>query len=337
MLDEARLRERPPAVDPGALWPRVGAPLAEVERRIDTMLDAGDAFLYEASIHLLRGGGKRLRPALYLLSFEACGGDPSATPAVSVAASLECVHMATLVHDDVIDGADRRRGVPTVHSKWGTHTGVLVGDYLFARAFATLSELAGRRALRFMAGVVLEMARGEVAEQHQAFHFTQTLDGYYERIHQKTAAFVGECCRLAAVLREAGDEAEDALWRYGRALGMAFQVMDDILDFSASPDALGKPAGNDLRAGLLTLPALETLRHPDFGPRFRALIEETNWGERGIESLLAMVRKAGAIERSREVAGRFTEEARAALAALPASPARDVLDELAGTLLERGF
>ncbi|MBX6350045.1 MAG: polyprenyl synthetase family protein [Clostridia bacterium] len=337
MLDEARLRDRPRALDPSRAWARIADPMAKVERTVDAILDAGDEFLYEASAHLLRSGGKRLRPALHLLSAEACGADPAGEPAVPMAAALECIHMATLVHDDVIDGAEERRGRPTVHRKWGAHTGVIVGDYLFARAFAILADVAGRRVLRLMSAVVFEMAQGEMAEQRSLYDLDQTKEQYFERVRQKTAAFIAECCRLAAVMAGAGRAVEDALWRYGMGVGMGYQIVDDLLDFTADPQALGKPVAKDLRSGVLTLPVLHALSLPELGPRFRRLLEETAWGQAEMESIVECLAEADAIRFSYDLARRYAEEGREGLAALPPGPARDALDALALALVEREF
>ncbi|MBX5476182.1 MAG: polyprenyl synthetase family protein [Clostridia bacterium] len=335
MIDPVRIGARAETVDPASLLQRVAEPLRAVEAEIEDILRSQDAFMFEVATHLLRSGGKRLRPALLLLSVEACGAQPAAF--TRVGAALECVHMATLVHDDVVDHADLRRGVPTVHRKWGTRVGVLAGDYLFARAFATLAQVGDNRVVQLMAKVVYEMSAGEIEQQRRAFDLNQTTDDYFRRIYQKTGCFIAECCRLGGVLTGAGEEAEEALRQFGYGVGMGYQIVDDVLDFTSSTGTLGKPVASDLRSGVLTLPVLYALSRRDTGPRLREALANVPWGDAELDVVQECLEDCGALRYSYGVARRLTEEGRRALAALPPSPARDALDGLAQALIDRVF
>ncbi len=236
--------------------------LAAVEAVIHKSLLSGDSLLVNPVTHLLDHGGKRLRPALVILSALCYRYD--ARRVVPAAAAVEMIHTATLIHDDIIDGSPFRRGVPSVHSRWGTRTALLAGDYLFARAFLMLAGMP-RVVLAGLASAAEEMCAGQARE----------LAGtdYFDAIRAKTAVFLSECCRLGSILARAPRTAVEALGEYGRFLGLAFQITDDMLDVFGDPAGTGKPRGNDLRQGLLTLPVLRCLHSSPKGPRLMELIK----------------------------------------------------------------
>lgn len=321
--------------DPRAVLRRIEGPMQAVEAMLRDILSTDDPFLKPVLDHLARGGGKRLRPALFLLSVEACQGDPYEF--VSVAAALECVHMASLVHDDVIDEADRRRGLPTVHRLWGTKAGVLAGDYLFARAFSILAREGGPRVVERMAQVISDLASGELRQQNSLYRLDQSEEEYFQRIHQKTASFLGECCRIAGIVTGQGEETQDALYRFGQRVGMGFQVIDDILDLIGDSQTLGKPAASDLAAGILTLPVIYGLQDGELGPRLREYLQDPPWGRARVEEARQLLLASDAIGYTYRRAREFTEEGREALASLPPGEARDTLEDLARILLLRSL
>ena len=223
-------------------------------------------------MHLAESGGKRVRPVLSLLSAASLRGEPE--PAIPVAVAAEMIHMATLVHDDVIDRAETRRGRKTVNQIWGNHVSVLAGDALLAKALIILVERTSGEIVRIMSDMIYRMCEGEIAQHASQHDMYQEEQEYFDRIEKKTALFFAACCKAGALMGGASAEQAEALWRYGRHLGMAFQVVDDLLDVSAEAQVVGKPVGNDLRSGILTLPVLHTLRPKGTGERRRRSSEK---------------------------------------------------------------
>jgi heptaprenyl diphosphate synthase len=317
---------------PDALFLGVRGELARVEETIALALQADGPLTGEWSTHLMQGGGKRLRPALVLLAGGAAGADPASL--LPLAAAAEIVHMATLVHDDIVDGSNLRRGLPTVHARWGEAAGVLVGDYLFARGFSMLAETGNNRVVRVMADVVSRMCAGEmreVAEQWQACDEA----AYFDRIDAKTAYFIAECCRLGGIAAGAPARHEEALAAYGSALGLCFQITDDLLDLTGTAASMGKPAGADLRAGVVTLPVIHALRHSPDADAILAILAARRVGDADVERVRAIAERAGSLEYARACAVRLAREAQDCLETLPPSQARDTLAALAAHLVER--
>jgi len=315
------------------LFDDVRADLERVEQELYRRLASDRAFLQELATHLMRGGGKRLRPALVLQCARVFDGRLDGV--IPVAAAVEMIHMATLIHDDVVDGSDLRRGLPTVNAKWGSGVSVLLGDYLFARAFSMLAETGRNDVVRIMADVVFLMSEGELEHSVETFDIGRGEDRYLEHIDKKTAVFIGQCCRLGGLLAGAGPEAQEALYRYGRGIGMAFQIVDDILDFSGSARELGKPPGTDLQSGVITLPVLLALRREPQGQELRDLIEGRFADPRALERAVALVRASGALEESYRVAMGYVAEAQRVLEHLPPGPARDRLRQIAEFVASR--
>ncbi len=309
--------------------------LALVEQEIGRVLQDDNRLVEDVSTHLLRGGGKRLRPALILMAGEIWQGP--ADLLVPVAAAAELIHMATLVHDDTMDRAQLRRGLPTVNAVWGVHVAILTGDYLFAKAFSLLAATGDNRAVRVMADVVFQMCTGEIAQHAQAFDPDQTEAEYLDRIDKKTAYFIAECCRLGGLLSGASAEEQEALRDFGYGIGMGFQIIDDILDLSASAQKLGKPIGSDLRCGVITLPVIHALHHSPQREHIAHLIRTRNLGDKEVEEIRHRVERCGGLHYALRMAERFTEHARRRLDALPSAPAREALREMAAYLVRREY
>lgn len=271
----------------------------------------------EAATHLLRAGGKRLRPALVLVASRA--GEPGRLATDQAAAALELVHVATLCHDDVIDETDTRRGVPTVHSKWGTEVAVLAGDYLFACGCG-LGADAGGEVPGILASAIAAVCEGQISETEALGSPERHVADYTETIRLKTAALFRAAGELGAVTSGAGPEQRAALCDYGENLGTAFQIVDDLLDVVGNPDVTGKIPGTDLAEGVFTLPVLLGAERD---PELRALLEG---GERGLEALLPPLRASGALEEAHAEARRYGEAAVRALEPLEPSPWKEVLD-----------
>ena len=259
----------------------------------------------EASTHLLRAGGKRLRPALVLVSSRA--GTPGETSTDLAAAAIELVHLATLYHDDVIDETDTRRGAPTVHSKWGVDIAVLSGDYLFAQACILGAEAGGEVPL-VLARAVADVCEGQITETAALADPVRDVGEYLGTITRKTAALFRAACEMGASTSGAPERARAALTRYGEELGVAFQIVDDLLDLVGDPNITGKIPGTDLKEGVFTLPVLIGCeRDPDLA---RALAQ----GERDLPSVLGSLEASGALEAAYEAATVHAERATEAAA-----------------------
>jgi len=313
------------------LFASVRTPLAAVDEYIHRQLGHQSELVGEMGTHLL-GGGKRLRPALVLLSGLAVGAD--AQRLVPVAAACEIIHMATLVHDDLIDESDRRRGVPTVHAKWGVPKSVLIGDHLFAKGFSTLASLGDPAVVRLMSEVVSRTCAGEIEEIQAQWDLDATVEAYFRRVHAKTGFFIAECCRMGAVVGRAAAAAEEALATYGREVGDGFQVVDDVLDLTASAAVLGKPTGSDLRAGVLTLPVIRAIRGAH-GPTVRRLLAERPLGDHVVAALSDLLRREGMLDEAAATVVAMARRAQAALGGVPDTPQRQALFGLAEELAHR--
>jgi heptaprenyl diphosphate synthase len=283
--------------------------IAEDMDRVEAVLvdaAASDAhpLVSEAALHLIRAGGKRVRPALVLLS--ACAGKPGLRESDLSAAAIELVHIATLYHDDVIDETETRRGVPSAHSRWGVEVAVLAGDYLFARGCA-LGADAGGEVPAILANAIGRVCEGQIMETAVLNDPARTIDHYLAVIERKTAALFEAGCDLGAAT--SGVEAEDrkALVEYGRNLGLAFQIVDDVLDLVGDPKLTGKEPGSDLREGVFTLPVLHSARRE---PKLAARLAD---GTRDLPDLLPEIVAGGGVAAAMDEA---RERSRAAAAAL---------------------
>ena len=232
------------------------------ERLIEAVSSPEDDLVTEVGTHLVTSGGKRIRPALCLL---AAHGGPAFSLAhtLPLATALELIHTASLVHDDVIDKADTRRGAPTANAKWDNKIAILAGDYIFARAFRLVAENDyGDHVANRLAQLVGNLSVGEIIQDKQMYKAARDEADYYARIQKKTADFLEICCELGALVGGMDAAAAAKLAAYGHAIGMAFQITDDLLDILETSEQIGKPAGNDIRQGIVTLPVLRALGKP---------------------------------------------------------------------------
>ncbi len=309
--------------------------LTKMEAEMKGLVQTGDRFLDSMALHLLQGGGKRLRPAFIFLSGMACGGDMDRL--VPVAAAAELIHMATLIHDDMVDSATVRRGVPTINAKWGTRAAILLGDYLFARAFSVLASTGDNRVVKSMADVVHTLCMGEIEQMGQLFDEDQDEARYLERINKKTAYFFAECCLLGGILSDAPPEQAQALRDFGYGIGMGFQIIDDILDLVSSPERLGKPVGSDLRGGVITLPVIHAMKSKLAGKRISRLVSSGTMGDKEVAEVRSLVMSSGGLDYAYHVTEKYTNLAYEALRKLPDSPSRQALFGLADYLVRREY
>lgn len=317
------------------LFAGIAAQLQQVEATIEQALDTEEPMLREVSTHLLKAGGKRIRPALVLLASQFPGVDPQQV--FPVAAAVELIHMATLVHDDVVDKASVRRGRPTINALWSNQVSVLTGDYLFAKAFSMLAMTGNNRLVRIMADVVYEMSRGEMAQIDSYFAVDQTEQQYYKRIAQKTGYLIAESCRLGALVGGAAEADVQALYTYGWELGLSFQIADDLLDFVGSSRQVGKPVGADLKAGILTLPILHALQHAPARDELRRRIETRDVSDADVAWAKEQMEAAGSLEAARTRADEHYHRACAALDAVGSLGSRETMQMLAEFVINREF
>ena len=317
-----------------ALFGPVQADMAKVEERLHGVRLAEQPLLTPMLETALAGSGKRLRPAIALLSGHFHHYDLPRL--VTLAAALELLHVATLVHDDVIDGAPTRRGHPTVNAKYKNTVAVMLGDYLFANAAVLISQTEHVKVIENFSRSLMLIATGELGQDLSTYDTNQDIRAYLQRISGKTAALfltAGEC---GALLSGAPAEHVAALRDYGYNLGMAFQIVDDILDITGTEAAMGKPVGSDLLEGILTLPSLMLMeRHPRNNPIARLFRARGARRAAYLEKALAAIRESSIIEDSYAVAEDFAGRARAALAPLPNDPAKATLHDLCGYVLAR--
>ena len=313
------------------LWALVETDMHKVETRLCEQMDSPIGRIPEVGTHLLSAGGKRLRPLLAVLVGRAAQADME--QAVAAGCAAELIHTATLFHDDVVDNGDVRRGRPAARMIYGNGVAVLVGDFCLARGLDLVASTGSIAMVRSLAATVTEMAEGEVAQLEGAGDPDATIASYLRVVDRKTASLMAWCSRVGGVLP---DRFDLVLGRFGRALGRAFQIVDDILDCATDEGTTGKSGGRDLQEGKLTLPVLLAC---EANPDLRALIREA-LGEQGIpadkaRAILIAVRAAGGVERARRRALAFAEEAVAELAVLPASSYRDALGELSRLSVDR--
>jgi heptaprenyl diphosphate synthase/octaprenyl-diphosphate synthase len=315
-----------------AIYEPIQDQLGLVEARLRGLADQGHPVLKRLVEHISSAEGKRMRPAITLLASRFHPNDGSL--AVTMAAAVELLHAASLVHDDSVDNAAVRRGLATVSSIWGDGVAVLLGDYLFATSAVFVCDTANIRVVRRFAETIREIATGELAESFSAFRLTHSMEEYTQRIYNKTASLFRTAAESGAILSGAPEPTVQAFVEYGRNLGMAFQIVDDILDFEGTQEEVGKPVGHDLLQGTLTLPAMLLLeRYPHDNPVVNLFRREDVEANR--QRAIAMVRGSTILEDSYAVARRYLDAAARAIGGLPDTTERQSLLDLLGYATER--
>ncbi|SFL66407.1 heptaprenyl diphosphate synthase [Pelosinus propionicus DSM 13327] len=274
----------------------VKSDLMLLETELLSVIHSPEKLITDISKHLVEAGGKRLRPALYFMCTK--GRVTDMEKIMPMAVAIELIHMATLVHDDVIDNAATRRGKATANSCWGNHSSVLIGDYLFAKAFSLVANKVSNEMLKVLTDVICSMCEGEINQNRSTFHADQKESDYLGRIEQKTANFIAASCELGGLAVGLPIEETKALREYGYSLGMAFQITDDILDVTASSEQIGKPVGNDLRQGIVTLPIIYALEHSLHKDELHEIVQTKNMSEEKIKRGLTILHETDAIEYS---------------------------------------
>ncbi|MGH9354191.1 MAG: polyprenyl synthetase family protein [Terriglobia bacterium] len=313
----------------------VKADLAKVEREFCQQSVSTVRPITEIGQYLQFSGGKRLRPALVLLSSKLCGYEGASD--IRLGAVMELIHTATLIHDDVIDKAETRRGRPSTNSRWGNHTSVLAGDWLYMQAFNIALAERNFKILDMLIGLTQVMVEGELLQMNQIKKIGLTEDDYFELCYRKTACLFSACLRLGPMLGAFGEDTEMKLGTYGTNLGLAFQVIDDLLDFTSSEETLGKPIGSDLREGKITLPLIYLLSKckPAEAAKIARVLEEDGFYSVQFDEILDLIERYGILEAARAKAQHFAALAEQSLAGIAESPYKDALRALAELIVDR--
>ena len=315
-----------------ALEAEIRGRLERVEEALAKAVETDSELLTATSGYLLQAGGKRFRPMLVLLS--AYFGDPTDPRLIEGSVAIELSHVATLYHDDVIDEADARHGVPSANQRWDNTVAILTGDYLFARASEISADL-GPDICRLLAHTIAVLCDGQIREVDATRALERTEDDYLEVIRRKTAALIATSCRLGGLLSDASEHDVEVLQAYGESLGLAFQLSDDVMDLTASQAELGKEPGQDLREGVYTLPVLHALHEGPRGDELRGLLGAGPPEDDRLERALEIVRGGGSIEHARGAVGEEVRRAVGLANQLPDGAAHHALVQLTRFLATR--
>ena len=306
---------------PNSMFDVIKGDLEVLEQELVTAVASSVELVTEVGTHVVTAGGKRLRPALCLLSARG-GKDFDLKRVLPLAVALELIHTASLVHDDVIDASDTRRGEATANAKWGNQVAILSGDYIFARAFSLIAAAgySSRVSMR-LAELIGNLSEGEIIQDHAAFQASKGYEDYYNRIQKKTADFLEICCDLGAEIGGMERGEAEKLAEFGHCIGMAFQITDDLLDILQTAETMGKPAGNDIRQGIVTLPVIRALEVSPEAGELREIVTNPEMTAEDVERALEIVKASDGIDVAKEKADEYLERAKAAL---PDSLPKDV-------------
>lgn len=312
--------------------------LVQIENRLQSEVDSDHLLLKQTAQHLLEAGGKRVRPIFVLLAGRF--GNYDFEKLSKVAISLELIHMASLVHDDVIDNASTRRGYPTVKAEWDNLTAMYTGDYIFARALLLITQLEKIEIQKILSKAIVQMCEGEIEQIRDFYNADQDLKNYLKRIKRKTALLISVSCQLGALATDTTDTYTNALKMFGYHVGMAFQITDDILDFTATSEQLGKPAGSDLKQGNITLPviyALQQQNKPDVADKLRTLIQSPEELADQVELAIQLVKDSGGLEYSQQLSDQYLAKAFNFLNILPDNQAKKHFNDMASFIGKREY
>ncbi len=330
-----RVRAGEPVLKQLWLFSQINKDLQRVENDLTQFVGTDYPILQDSAVHLLAAGGKRLRPAFTLLAGKFYGYPLEKL--IPVAMALELIHMATLVHDDVVDASMTRRGRPTVKAKWGNIVSVQTGDYLLSKSLMLISKIDNPEVSRILAEVSVEMCQGEIQQIKCSFDVEQNLKQYYYRIKRKTALLISACCRLGGLVSGAPRRQVWALGAYGHSLGMAFQIVDDVLDMTAKASEFGKPIGGDVHQGIMTLPMILALKLSSDPAPLKALLGKVDKTDDEVAETIDLIKATGAIDRSMHLVDLYVLKAKRHLQELPSVPTRKALEELAEFIRIRKF
>lgn len=315
------------------LYTYLSSDLTLIEKELEETIQAESNLLRQASLHLLKAGGKRIRPVFVLLGGKF--GNYDINVIKNVAVSLELIHMASLVHDDVIDDAELRRGQPTIKAKWDNRIAMYTGDYIFARALELMTKIENPLAHQILSDTIVELSVGEIEQIKDKYNFDQNLRNYLLRIKRKTALLIAASCQLGAVVSGVPEKDHRKLYQFGYYVGMSFQITDDVLDFTGTEKELGKPAGGDLLQGNITLPVLYAMEDEQIRTKIKSVHE--NMDRQELDEILNMIQDSGAIEKSLNLSDRYLDKALSILGELPPNKAKKSLQDIAKFIGKRKY
>lgn len=304
-----------------------------VEDQLQIVLEKADGLIKQTCISLLESGGKRIRPLLTLYS--GLCFSPLNPSMIQAAVASELIHMASLIHDDVIDESATRRGRPTVNSLYGNHAAILTGDYLFAEAFNILSTNRLLNSMTYLVEAIQAMCHGEVNQANEKYSSLAGIDNYFRRIANKTGILLAACCQSGAYLAGTDSEKMVLMREYGLNLGYAYQITDDILDINGDSESLGKPVGADIMNGNITLPMLYLLENPIYGNWLKEILHTRQISIQGTQSIKEALISTGCLEQAQATATQCINHAKACLNSIPISPYKSTLLTLAESIIIR--
>jgi octaprenyl-diphosphate synthase len=331
LVDEAQIEAK-------RIFDSILPELVLVEQEFERQAQSNIQVIAYIGEYLRRSGGKRVRPALTILSNYAVGGDGSNHSSIRMATVMEFLHTATLVHDDIIDKAETRRNRPSINSEFGNQTAVLMGDWLYMSAFETSLAERSLPILDILTAVTRRMTEGELLQLTLLGRTDVSEDQYFDVVARKTAYLFSACCEIGALVGSAGPKQQAMLRDYGMNLGVAFQLIDDLLDFTSTEEVLGKPAGADLLEGKISLPLILLLqRQPEMRLPIQTVISEGAYHSVSRQSLLDALAETGALALARERAIEYAEAARASLDGFDHSPYAQALSAIPTYIIERDY
>ena len=309
----------------------------EMNQEIQVQLDTDVGLINNISHYIINSGGKRLRPLMVLLSSRACGIDQQNRSRILAAAMIEFIHTATLLHDDVVDGSDTRRGIKTAHRNFGNESTILVGDFLYSRAFQMMVQIGQMRVMEIMANTTNTIAEGEVLQLIYCGNPDITETEYMDIIYRKTGKLFEAGVSIGAVLADQSQIVESSMTEYGQNLGIAFQLIDDVFDYSSSVEIMGKNIGDDLAEGKPTLPLIYALERCDSQEQLMIREAIENKDPRYSKEIIECIKSCGALALATEKAKAISKKAVDALENLPESQYKDALIKLAGFAIDRSY
>lgn len=311
--------------------------LEVLEQGLQEAVTSTNELVTEVGLHIVTSGGKRIRPALCLLSAHG-GRSFDLAHVLPLAEALELIHTASLVHDDVIDEADTRRGTATANARWNNQVAILSGDYIFARAFTLIAEEGyDAHVSKRLAQLVCNLSVGEIIQDNAIYQASRGMDDYYERIQKKTADFLEICCELGAMVGGMDEEEVAKLGEYGHCIGMAFQITDDLLDIEQTTEKIGKPAGNDIRQGIVTLPVIRALEVSPDAKALESIVTDMDMTDEMVERALAIVKATDGVDFAKKKADEYLARAKAALPENLPAEIREAYEMVADFIGDRDF
>lgn len=308
--------------------------LEMIEKELEQAVDSESLLLNDASLHLLQAGGKRIRPVFVLLAGKFGNYDIDVMKKVAV--PLELIHMASLVHDDVIDDSEIRRGQPTVKAQWNNSVAMYTGDFILARALELITEIESPRVHEILSKTLIEVCRGEIIQIQDKYRLDQNLRDYFRRIKRKTALLISSSCELGALVSGTDEKTAAHLRRFGYFIGMSFQIIDDILDFTSTDEELGKPAGSDFIQGNMTLPILCARKDPKLYTMLKDNLNRDLSDEERYKVVEA-VRNSSGIEEAKAMSERYLQKALRELSFLPKGQGVKTMRKIAFFIGKRKF